>query len=363
MSYRADLLVVDDEPVLINAVRRTCEAEGLVVDAVSSADAGQDRLSGDRYRLVMLDLLLPGVGGLHLLDAAQRLRPETPVVVISGSVTRDRTAECFQHGAFDVLPKPFDVDELLAVVSRALGYSELASSEPRDVKQTGFGAGAESEKGSADLYSLGRHAWVSIEQNGSVSIGIAENFRPVSEIRRVDLPIVEAQVLQGNVCASITTGDDLVHRVRSPLSVRILERNQSWEEGKVPAQDISEQWLVRALPTDLENATTSPAGLTIGDTKAPPRSGGHMQSRRLPKGVGHRSDPNHWVGVDRRDEHRVLHFPSRRARSGRGGDQGDPGRAEQSGQALPGPATHSRHCTSSRWPSREPGKRRARRAR
>jgi CheY-like chemotaxis protein len=225
MTGWIDMLVIDDEPVLLGAIRKICTPEGLLVDEASTAEQGLAKLAENRYRLVLSDLMLPGVGGIGVLDAAQREHPGMPVVIITGFATLDRAVECFSHGAFDVIPKPFDVAELLAAVRRALDFSELDESKRHEVNLEEFaGERRFTDGGPTGLFALGQHAWVSLEPNGSTRIGVGESFGSIERgLEAVRLPAVADETLQGNECARFTTTDGLVHRVWAPLSGNDLE--------------------------------------------------------------------------------------------------------------------------------------------
>jgi len=255
MTGPIDMLVIDDEPVLLGAIRKVCTPEGLMVDEASTTEQGLAKLAENRYRLVLSDLMLPGVGGVGVLDAARREQPGMPVVIITGYATLNRAVECFSHGAFDVIPKPFDVAELLAVVRRALDYSELDEIQRHDVSLREFsGERRFTDGGPKGLFALGQHAWVSLEPNGAARIGVGESFRAIEKnLEAVRLPAIADETLQGNECARFTTTDGLVHRVWAPLSGKIVEVNHAWERDYPAAEMISDRWLLGAVPSDPEN--------------------------------------------------------------------------------------------------------------
>ncbi len=255
MNYRADLLVVDDEPVLLAAVRKICEANGLSVDEAQSGDAGMTRLATGHYRVALTDLMLPVIGGLRVLQAIRNDWPDTPVVVITGYATQERIVESYQAGAFEVLPKPFDEPELLAVVGRALKFGNLEDSLRRSVGHAEFCEQRRAvDLAPAELFSLGPHAWVSVEPDGPTRIGIAEAFNPLAgKIEKVELLTDEGNAVQGKACVSITTSDGLVHRVRAPISGRVLEINDSWTRIGPDENSLPVRWIFTVLPTDLKS--------------------------------------------------------------------------------------------------------------
>ena len=108
------ILVIDDEPRILAFLARGLDADGYTVD---TADNGTDALHAVRrhdYDLVLLDLLLPGVDGLSVLQAINRLRPELPVVILSARSDLPTKLRGFGLGASDYVSKPFALDELLA---------------------------------------------------------------------------------------------------------------------------------------------------------------------------------------------------------------------------------------------------------
>ena len=115
-----DVLVVDDEPVVREAIRRVLTAEGLQVTTVPDAETALAHPALDRCRLVLCDLMLPGVSGLDVLAAFRARRPGVPIVMISGYATNETAERVGTAGATAFLPKPFDEEELRTLVRHAL---------------------------------------------------------------------------------------------------------------------------------------------------------------------------------------------------------------------------------------------------
>jgi DNA-binding response OmpR family regulator len=108
------ILLIEDETRIQAFVRRGLEAEGY---GVVTADDGPDGLSLARsgeWDLVVLDLLLPGMNGLRVLQELHRERPQLPVVVLSARGDLRTKLKGFELGATDYVSKPFALDELLA---------------------------------------------------------------------------------------------------------------------------------------------------------------------------------------------------------------------------------------------------------
>lgn len=129
MRSRWDVLVVDDEEVVRNAVSRVLSEAGYEVATAADGAAALAHPAAASCRLVLLDLMLPDRSGIGLLEALRQLRPDRPVVVITGYATSESLARALEAGAASVLAKPFDAAELLDAVRRAL--SEAAAADAR----------------------------------------------------------------------------------------------------------------------------------------------------------------------------------------------------------------------------------------
>jgi DNA-binding response OmpR family regulator len=108
------ILVVEDEPAIADFMRRGLDAAGYTVTCAGSGDEGQALALGGHADLVLLDLMLPGTGGLDVLDAIRAARPELPVIIVTARGAVDDRVAGLDRGANDYLVKPFAVDELLA---------------------------------------------------------------------------------------------------------------------------------------------------------------------------------------------------------------------------------------------------------
>jgi len=117
---RWDVLVVDDEEVVRNVAVRVLGAEGLRVVVAQDAGAALAHAALDSCRVVLCDLMLPDRSGLDLLREIRQRRQDVALICTTGYATRDQMELAEQAGATVFLPKPFDEDELLSAVRRAL---------------------------------------------------------------------------------------------------------------------------------------------------------------------------------------------------------------------------------------------------
>ena len=123
------ILVIEDEPRILGFLKVGLEAEGFAVDGAEDGDSGLALALAETYELVVLDLQLPRLDGLQLLEQLHRKRPELPVLILSARNDLPTKLRSFQLGANDYLSKPFSFDELVARVRVQLrnGTSEDAS--------------------------------------------------------------------------------------------------------------------------------------------------------------------------------------------------------------------------------------------
>jgi DNA-binding response OmpR family regulator len=113
---RDRVLVIDDEPGVLGFVSRALRDEGVDVDTADAGDVGYQLALSRAYRLVILDLLMPGVDGMTVLKGLLRHRPDQAVLVLSCLTDTSSKVRALDLGAADYLGKPFALSELLARV-------------------------------------------------------------------------------------------------------------------------------------------------------------------------------------------------------------------------------------------------------
>jgi CheY-like chemotaxis protein len=114
------VLVVDDEPVVANSMRRTLSRRGFQVEEAFTGREALTRILNEMYDLVLLDMKMPDANGLELLPTIRKHRPKLPVVMVTGYASIDTAVEAIQRGASDYMAKPFTPDELFTTARRAI---------------------------------------------------------------------------------------------------------------------------------------------------------------------------------------------------------------------------------------------------
>lgn len=122
-----NILVVDDEQIMRDGSSRILSKDGW---EVLTADNGQQGLEiirnqPDQIDVILLDLMMPGMSGMEVLDHIRSIDPNLLVIVITGYATVESAVEAMKKGAYDFIPKPFTPDQLRIVVRRALDKRNL----------------------------------------------------------------------------------------------------------------------------------------------------------------------------------------------------------------------------------------------
>jgi DNA-binding NtrC family response regulator len=117
---KKNILVVDDEAVIRDGLRRILESSGYAVEAYANGHLAVERMQQEDFALVITDLKMPGMSGMDVLKSIKILQPEVPVIIITGYSTVDTAVETMKHGAFDYIAKPFTPDQINEKVSKAL---------------------------------------------------------------------------------------------------------------------------------------------------------------------------------------------------------------------------------------------------
>ena len=118
---RGLVLVVDDEEAMLEVFAETVERLGVEVVAESDPRKAAEHLRrGDAFDVVVLDLRMPHVDGLKLLELIRAKHPEVPVIVVTGYPSAASAKRCRELGVQQYLRKPFDPEELSRLVRRAL---------------------------------------------------------------------------------------------------------------------------------------------------------------------------------------------------------------------------------------------------
>jgi DNA-binding NtrC family response regulator len=107
------VLLVDDEEEFLETLVKRLRKRKLTVSGVGSGEEAIEFLKKEAVDIVVLDVKMPGMGGLETLNAIKKLRPLVEVIMLTGHANMEAAIEGMELGAFDYLMKPMDIDELL----------------------------------------------------------------------------------------------------------------------------------------------------------------------------------------------------------------------------------------------------------
>ena len=118
------ILIVDDEEVIRSGCRQILEMSGYAVDEAVNGTDGLAKARQNDYDVLLTDILMPEMDGMQMLEEINRLGKDVIIIIITGYATIENAINAGRKGAFDYLPKPFNADELLAKVERAVNHHQ-----------------------------------------------------------------------------------------------------------------------------------------------------------------------------------------------------------------------------------------------
>jgi len=125
------ILIVDDNATVQTVLRDILEATGHELHSAYTGEEGLDLLEREEVDVVLLDLMLPKLSGLEVLERAHERYPSVPIIVITAYSSVETAIEAMRRGAFHYLPKPFKNEEILVNVNKALEQRRLMQANER----------------------------------------------------------------------------------------------------------------------------------------------------------------------------------------------------------------------------------------
>jgi DNA-binding NtrC family response regulator len=119
MRHGASVLVVDDEEIMREILQVLLEQDGFRVSLAASGEEGLALARSQPFDVAIVDVMMPGIGGIETLGELRKLDNGLPVILITAFASVDKAISAMQGGAFNFLSKPFKNDEMLVVVRKA----------------------------------------------------------------------------------------------------------------------------------------------------------------------------------------------------------------------------------------------------
>lgn len=253
MSKPADILVIDDEQVIIDAVVKICSLEDHIVDKALNVKDALEKIFKNYYPIIICDIMMPDGDGFQILNTLQAKNIESALIMMTGYSTVENAVNSLYHGAVDFIPKPFTVDELMSAVYRIKKYQQIKMKQRH--------AAADNQKVElyyvdcpSRYYRLGHSSWLCEERDGSVLIGVCDLLlKTIDSIVEIEFNETDDEIAQGINCMTIKSGDERVHKILSPVSGRIIEVNQNLRESLslIEKDPYFEGWVYRVIPADI----------------------------------------------------------------------------------------------------------------
>lgn len=195
MSSKAIILIVDDEETIRFSIKEFLEGQGYEVIVAETCEQALEKIDEFMPDLVLLDLRLPNMGGIELLEKVKTKDPNALMIVMTGYGSVDSAVEAMKIGAYDYLEKPFKTEHLKLVIEKALSTQALRR----------------------EVLELRAQQWTFAEESGGVIIGNSQQMKDVyGLIKQVAKSPSTTVLIQGES----GTGKELVARAIHHLSSR-----------------------------------------------------------------------------------------------------------------------------------------------
>ena len=120
MAKKGSVLIVDDEEIMRDVLETLLSAEGYRVDLAKTGEEGLEAYGKRSYDVVLLDVSMPGIGGLRALEEFFKIDPEAVIVMITAYATFDTAIAAWERGAFGCIRKPFQNEQITATVATGI---------------------------------------------------------------------------------------------------------------------------------------------------------------------------------------------------------------------------------------------------
>ncbi len=127
---KKSILVIEDEEIIRHTLSEDLSHEGYLVNTASNGDEGVKKFSKNSHDLVIVDLIMEGMSGIHAIREIKRIRSDTPVIILTGYGGKDSAIDALRLGVLDYFLKPYPRKEFLRKVAQCLAYTK-SSGEKR----------------------------------------------------------------------------------------------------------------------------------------------------------------------------------------------------------------------------------------
>ena len=125
MEYNIRILVVDDELIVRESMGNWLKEDGYLVETSENGMDALEKIKLKNIDLAIVDIKMPGMDGIELLQKSKKIEPDLPVLVMTAYASVDTAVQAMKEGAFDYIVKPFNPENVSQVIDRALKFKKL----------------------------------------------------------------------------------------------------------------------------------------------------------------------------------------------------------------------------------------------
>lgn len=225
MGQQVNILVIDDEDVVLLGVKKVLKDDEQYTFRIDTASRGEEGIAlaqANPYDVIFLDLVMPGMDGIAVLETLLKSAIAGPIIMLTGYATVQAALKTLRMGALDFMAKPFTRDELYGAIQKALGAQRTPTVPP----PAGPHRGREPDTQPGYSHYLREHVWTLIEDGRKATIGIEKEFlERLGSIKRITVPPVGEQLVQGQDFCNIIDASEKRHVLRAPLSGTVILQN------------------------------------------------------------------------------------------------------------------------------------------
>ncbi len=259
MDKKIKLLVVDDEKIILDSVKKLLRKENIyeILTAESVDQALKYFESGEEPDMILTDLMMPEKDGLDFMRILNEMNYGGIVIMLTGYATINSALQAMELGAFDYLAKPFTRDEIKRILNRARDMIAVKKSKAEE--------NSESKKYLeksiiAEQSAAGKNTWFMTIDDGLLLIGVERPFLiEIGSIESVYLPRIGDEIRQGSNFFQIFSSDFRTFSVTSPFTGIIKEVNKAVikEPNKTLEDPYNTGWLIKMAPSKFEEELRS----------------------------------------------------------------------------------------------------------
>jgi CheY-like chemotaxis protein/glycine cleavage system H lipoate-binding protein len=233
MSYRANVLVVDDEQIVCNSCRKILARDGHNVQTTLSGRDALRKVEEDKYDVLIADWKMPELDGMEVIRIVKKNHPDIVLIMITGYPSVESAVQAMRLGVTNYVPKPINPAELSQTLRKALDERKSAK---------------------MDLLYYQKYIWAKVLEDGTVKIGVNSLFREsVGDILYVDLPCHRSRVEQGRMFIRILASDKQMHKLLVPIRGKVVQINHeiNFNTDLINKDPFGKGWIAQVEPSNL----------------------------------------------------------------------------------------------------------------